>query len=77
MKCPCPGCVVVKLLAAIGAINWGLIAVANTDLVASLLGAGTTAARVAYGIIGVAGVLLLLSFLKLCPCQRSGSCAAK
>ncbi len=74
----CPGCGVVKLLAAIGAINWGLIAVANKDLVASLLGAGTTPARAVYGLIGVAGVLLLLSFLNLCPCQKkNGSCATK
>ena len=76
MKC-CVMCNLVKLLAAIGAINWGLIAAANKDLVASLFGVGTTASRVVYGVVGVAGVLLLLSFLKLCPCQKSGSCAAK
>ena len=74
----CPMCKLVKLLAAIGAINWGLIAVANRDLVASLLGAGTTPARVVYGLIGIAGVMLLLSFFNLCPCQKKhGSCAPK
>ena len=40
-----------------------------------LLGMGTGAAKAAYIIIGIAALLALLSLAKLCPCQRSGSCA--
>ena len=36
-KC-CPGCKVVGLLVALGAINWGLYGVFGIDLVANLLG---------------------------------------
>ncbi len=74
----CPACIGVIVLAAIGAINWGLVAVANYDLVAALLGAGTTAARVVYGLIGLSGIGLLLSLAKCCPCNKTGgSCATK
>ena len=48
------------------------------DLVEKLLGAMTPAARAVYGLIGVAGVLKVLSIFKCCPCQReSGSCTPK
>jgi uncharacterized membrane protein YuzA (DUF378 family) len=74
----CPICKVVALLAAIGAINWGFVAVANRDLVSSLLGAGTTPTRIVYGLVGLAGLGVLASLLKCCPCNKeSGSCSSK
>lgn len=72
----CGVCKLVGLLVAIGAINWGLVGVFNVDLVARLLGGMTTAARVVYGVIGVAGLLKLVSLFKCCPCQK-GSCETK
>lgn len=72
-------CVVCKtggLLAIVGAINWGLMGIFQVDLVAKLLGEMTTAARVVYGLIGVGGVVTLLSCLKCCPCTK-GSCETK
>ena len=74
-KC-CSVCKVVGILVAIGAINWGLVGVAGIDLVARLLGDMTTASRVVYGIIGLAGLLKLASFFKACPCS-GGSCETK
>ncbi len=74
----CPICKVVGLLVAIGAINWGLYGVFGIDLVARLLGEMTTGSKVVYGLIGVAGVLKLVScFIKCCPCQKKDgeSCA--
>ena len=52
--------VVAAVLVVVGALNWGLVAVARFDLVAALFGlsfgqvSGLTA--VVYGLVGVAGV---------------------
>ena len=59
-------CKFVTLLVAIGAINWGLVGVFGFDLVASLLGNMSTASKVVYGVIGLAGVLKLISLFKCC-----------
>jgi uncharacterized membrane protein YuzA (DUF378 family) len=49
-------------LAIIGALNWGLVALARFDLVAEIFGMkfGETNAvtRVIYGLVGIAGVVL-------------------
>ena len=68
----CGICKLVGLLVAIGAINWGLVGIFHVDLVARLLGDMTTPARAVYGLIGVAGVLKVLSLFKCCPCQKGG-----
>lgn len=41
---------------ALGAINWGLVGVMNVNVIESVLGAGTVLTRVAYALVGVAGV---------------------
>lgn len=66
----CAVCKIVGVLVALGALNWGLVGIFQTDLVANLLGHMTTPARIVYGLIGVAGVLKLLSLVKACPCQK-------
>ena len=60
-------CKIVTLLVIIGAINWGAVGIFQTDLVAKFLGDMTTPARVVYGLVGVAGVLKLISLFKECP----------
>ena len=75
-KSCCGVCKIVGLLVAIGAINWGLVGIFQMDLVEKLLGAMTPAARAVYGLIGVAGVLKVLSIFKCCPCQK-GNCEPK
>jgi uncharacterized membrane protein YuzA (DUF378 family) len=49
-------------LAVVGALNWGLVALAEFDLVAAIFGLdfGETnaATRVVYGLVGVSGVWL-------------------
>ncbi len=66
-KC-CVVCKVLGLLVVIGAINWGLYGVFGIDLVAKLLGDMTMPAKVVYGLIGVAGLIKLLSCVVKCPC---------
>ena len=50
-------------LVIVGALNWGLVAIAEFDLVAALVGLefGETNAvsRIVYGLVGVAGVYQL------------------
>ena len=72
----CVVCKIAGLLAIIGAINWGLVGIFQVDLVAKLLGEMTAPARIVYGLVGVGGVMSLLSCLKCCPCQRQ-SCETK
>ena len=47
-------------LVVVGALNWGLVAIAEFDLVAWVFGEdfGTTnaASRIVYGLVGVAGI---------------------
>jgi uncharacterized membrane protein YuzA (DUF378 family) len=74
-KC-CAVCNVVGVLVALGAINWGLVGLFQYDLVGSLLGTMSGASRAVYTIIGIAGILKILSVFKLCPCQK-GSCEPK
>ena len=78
-KC-CGVCKLVGLLVGLGALNWGLYGVFQIDLVARLLGTMTGPARAVYGLIGVAGLLKLISFIKRCPCtggKESACCETK
>ena len=55
------------VLVIVGALNWGLVAIAEFDLVAWIFGEelGTTNAitRIVYGLVGLAGVYLLATML--------------
>ncbi len=69
----CAICNVAGGLVIIGALNWGAIGMFNVDLVAQLFGGPSAGgARALYALVGVAGVLKLLSCFKLCPCQKQG-----
>lgn len=68
----CGVCKVVMLLAGIGALNWGLSAWFGLDLVARVFGSMGGAAKIVYGLVGIAGALLLLSLVKACACCSKG-----
>ena len=55
------------VLVIVGALNWGLVALAEFDLVAEIFGEefGTTNAvtRIVYGLVGLAGVHLAVTVL--------------
>ncbi len=44
------------VLIIIGAINWGLIALFELDLVALLFGEMTILSRIVYGLVGLSGL---------------------
>ena len=46
----------------VGAVNWGLIGLFNFDLVATLFGPMSVAARVIYTLVGIAGLVNILLF---------------
>ena len=54
-------------LVIVGALNWGLVAIAKFDLVAEIFGEefGTTnpVTRIVYGLVGLAGVYLAATLL--------------
>jgi uncharacterized membrane protein YuzA (DUF378 family) len=59
--------VLALILVIVGALNWGLVAIAEFDLVAEIFGEefGTTnaATRIIYGLVGLAGLYLAVTLL--------------
>lgn len=69
-------CVVHKvagLLLFVGGLNWGLVAINPAwNLVDMLLGTGSMAARVVYGLVGISA-LVMLGCMKCC--MKGGMCS--
>jgi uncharacterized membrane protein YuzA (DUF378 family) len=62
-------------LVVVGALNWGLVAIARFDLVAFIFGGmdfGETnvGSRIVYGLVGIAGVY---TAVRLLPAIRTGT----
>ena len=61
--------VVAAVLVVVGALNWGLVAIARFDLVAALFGLSfgevSELTAVVYGLVGAAGVYQGLSWKRL------------
>ena len=53
------------VLMIVGSLNWGLVGVANFDLVAALFGQGSTLSRVVYALVGLAGLYGIALALRL------------
>lgn len=66
----CGVCKIVGALLVLGGLNWGLIALFDFNLVTKVLGDATIATRIAYGLVGVAGLITLISCFKPCPCCK-------
>lgn len=66
MKANCPVCKLVCALVIIGALNWGLVGLLQVDLVAKFLGDMTLASRVVYSLVGIAGLIKLITCFKPC-----------
>jgi len=54
---------VTRILTIIGGLNWGLIGLANYNLVAAIFGEGTTAERVVYSVVGISALWELIRLL--------------
>ena len=51
------------ILAAVGAINWGLVAM-NFNLVNFLVGSWPIVERIVYGLVGISGIYAIIAALK-------------
>ena len=56
---------IVLVLIIVGALNWGLIALFNFDLVAWAFGTMTMLTRLVYGLVGIAGLWAITFFTRL------------
>lgn len=70
-KCKsCFVCKLIGLLVIVGALNWGAVGFFQFNVVDHFLGVGTTITRVIYDLVGVAGLLKLITCFKPCPCTK-------
>lgn len=59
------------LLVVVGAVNWGLVGLAQFDLVATLFGGQSALiSRVVYSLVGLAGVTLLALQFRSSPVRQ-------
>lgn len=58
--------IIAFILLIIGGLNWGLVGVAHTDVVASIFGAGSVVSRIIYGLVGLAALWKLFRFKEHC-----------
>jgi uncharacterized protein len=55
---------VTLILVIVGGLNWGLIALLEMDLVATLFGAGSGLSRIVYILVGVSAVWQLIPLVR-------------
>lgn len=62
---------VALILVVVGAVDWGLVGLAQFDLVAFLFGGQDSAiSRIVYGLVGLAGVVLLALQFQPVPARQ-------
>lgn len=63
------------ILVIIGAINWGLVGIANFNLVEFVFGGLTIISRIIYILVGISGIVLIYTATKCCCsfCKGGGS----
>lgn len=62
--CPSPISASLLILAAIGAINWGLIGAFDFNLVTYLLGEGSIMTKIVYAGVGLGGLYSLFATVR-------------
>ena len=64
------------ILITVGAINWGLVALMEMNVVDMIFGAGSQLAKIVYILIGAAGVYNLIPLSKCLMGQGDGKCCS-
>ena len=49
------------ILVIVGGLNWGLVGIANFDLVATIFGDMSTLSRVVYSLVGLGAIVLAIA----------------
>lgn len=57
--------VAVLLVAGVGALNWGLVELSDTNLITDTLGLSASNTGLAYIVIGLAGAILVIDLLDI------------
>ena len=68
------------VLVVVGALNWGLVGLAQFDLVAALFGGqSAVASRIVYALVGLAGVVLAVTQVadRTAPANRTAMAGAR
>jgi uncharacterized protein len=52
------------ILTIVGGLNWGLVGLADFDLVAAIFGSDTGAARTVYALVGLSAVYQILPLMR-------------
>lgn len=52
------------ILTIVGGINWGLVGIAEFDLVAAIFGAGSGLSRIVYSLVGLSALYQIMPLLK-------------
>jgi uncharacterized membrane protein YuzA (DUF378 family) len=65
---------VAYLFIVVGGLNWGLVGMFQTDLVAKLLGDMTMASRLVYILVGISTLIVLITRCKCKTCDGSNCC---
>ena len=61
---------IAMILLIVGGVNWGLVGLANFDLVATLFGDGSPFSRIVYILVGLAALWCLYTATKLGSRER-------
>jgi uncharacterized membrane protein YuzA (DUF378 family) len=62
--------IVALVLMIVGGLNWGLVGLFNTDLVATLFGANTMPSRAVYVLVGLAALWGIVTTIRLASRDR-------
>ncbi len=54
--------VLVAVLLVVGGLNWGLVGLANFDLVAAIFGSGAWLSRIVYALVGLSALYQALQW---------------
>jgi hypothetical protein len=54
--------VIATILLVVGGLNWGLVGLADFDLVAAIFGDMSSLSRIVYSLVGLAGLYLALTW---------------
>ena len=68
----CPICKTMAVLVIVGALNWGSVGLFGNNFVEQLLaGFGPAVIKTVYILVGISGLVLLVSCFKACPaCKK-------
>ena len=53
--------IVAAVLLVVGGLNWGLVGFFHFDLVAAIFGSSSSAARLVYGLVGIAALYQIVT----------------